>query len=775
MRRRPSEVARVVLGAVVVAIGAVRARHLARLEVAIHDVVQALPDGFLRALEMLNDAGSIVAALVVLAAALASRRIRFIGGVLVAGGLAWALAIALQQWVDAPGAVGVEGPYPDYPTLRLVVLAAVFFVAAPELTRPARRVQWLLLVAVSASVLAVTDGYPAGVLGSLALGWAVAAVVHLAFGSPDGVPDPDAVRADAAELGVELGELTTSPAQVWGEQALSSSDSVGPLRVVVIGRDATDAQFMAKAFRFLWYKDSGPSLALTRSHQIEHRAYLLLLAERAGVAAPTVIESGSVGRGDALMLLREQPGRDLVEVDAAEVTDEVMAAAWTSLAQLHTTGISHQGLAPSGLRLLDDGRVAFTDLGTAEGGAAPDDLLADRAAMLVVLASQADGPRAIASARAALGDDGLAEVLPLLQAAALPRPLQKSVPEVRHVTSQLRASVAAELAVDPPELVQLHRVSVGNMLMAAGTILGVYLLIGQLSEIDWGTTFNDAQWIWIPVVALFSQLPQIGNSIAMLGSVNQRLPLRPVVGVNFANQFTGFIGGSVANAALAIRFFQRQGMTAAVAVSSGVLVSLAALVVQAILVVTGLVFVSDTFSWSTSGSDDGSSSSSGGGLSAQTFIAILLVVALVVGLATFVPRIRRRVTTIVMPQLRSAKDNLSAVVRSPGKALELFGGNVISQVFFALTLWAALECYGTSLGLFELVLINSFASLLGGIMPVPGGMGVIEAGLIGGFTAAGIPEEQAVAATFTARMFTAYLPPVWGWFALNWLRRKEYV
>ena len=59
--------------------------------------------------------------------------------------------------------------------------------------------------------------------------------------------------------------------------------------------------------------------------------------------------------------------------------------------------------------------------------------------------------------------------------------------------------------------------------------------------------------------------------------------------------------------------------------------------------------------------------------------------------------------------------------------------------------------------------------------PVPGGMGVIEAGLIGGMTAAGVPQEIAVATTFTARMCTAYLPPIWGWFALQWLRRNEYV
>jgi uncharacterized membrane protein YbhN (UPF0104 family) len=54
-------------------------------------------------------------------------------------------------------------------------------------------------------------------------------------------------------------------------------------------------------------------------------------------------------------------------------------------------------------------------------------------------------------------------------------------------------------------------------------------------------------------------------------------------------------------------------------------------------------------------------------------------------------------------------------------------------------------------------------------------MGVVEAGLIAGFTAAGIPDAEAVAATFVYRLCTAYLPPIWGWFSLTWLRRHEYV
>jgi hypothetical protein len=69
----------------------------------------------------------------------------------------------------------------------------------------------------------------------------------------------------------------------------------------------------------------------------------------------------------------------------------------------------------------------------------------------------------------------------------------------------------------------------------------------------------------------------------------------------------------------------------------------------------------------------------------------------------------------------------------------------------------------------------TLAAILGGAVPVPGGLGVVEAGLIAGLTSAGIPQEQAVAAVLIQRFFTSYLPPVWGWATLAWMRRREYV
>ena len=72
-----------------------------------------------------------------------------------------------------------------------------------------------------------------------------------------------------------------------------------------------------------------------------------------------------------------------------------------------------------------------------------------------------------------------------------------------------------------------------------------------------------------------------------------------------------------------------------------------------------------------------------------------------------------------------------------------------------------------------LIIVCTLASFLGGIAPVPGGMGVVEASYISLLTLLGIPEDLAIATTLLYRLCTTYLPPIWGWAALAWLRRHD--
>ena len=50
-----------------------------------------------------------------------------------------------------------------------------------------------------------------------------------------------------------------------------------------------------------------------------------------------------------------------------------------------------------------------------------------------------------------------------------------------------------------------------------------------------------------------------------------------------------------------------------------------------------------------------------------------------------------------------------------------------------------------------------------------------EGGLTSGWCSAGVPEEAAFAAVILYRLSTFYMPPVWGFFSMNWLERNGHL
>ena len=124
--------------------------------------------------------------------------------------------------------------------------------------------------------------------------------------------------------------------------------------------------------------------------------------------------------------------------------------------------------------------------------------------------------------------------------------------------------------------------------------------------------------------------------------------------------------------------------------------------------------------------------------------------------------------------LSEAKQTFRSL-RSLSKLLQIFGGNLGNQLLFALTLGICLRAFGGSLNLATLLVIYVAAALFGGLMPVPGGIGVMEAALMTGLIAAGIDTTTASATALLFRLATFYLPPIWGWVAIRWLQRHSYL
>jgi uncharacterized protein (TIRG00374 family) len=96
----------------------------------------------------------------------------------------------------------------------------------------------------------------------------------------------------------------------------------------------------------------------------------------------------------------------------------------------------------------------------------------------------------------------------------------------------------------------------------------------------------------------------------------------------------------------------------------------------------------------------------------------------------------------------------------------------VSFAAYAATLFAAVHAYGESIPFAAAVVVYLGAGLLGSVAPTPGGIGAVEAALIAGLSAVGVPPSAALPAALLYRTVTFWLPTIPGWGAFQWLQRR---
>jgi glycosyltransferase 2 family protein len=278
-----------------------------------------------------------------------------------------------------------------------------------------------------------------------------------------------------------------------------------------------------------------------------------------------------------------------------------------------------------------------------------------------------------------------------------------------------------------------------------------------------------ADWLWVIVAFVLAQLVYLASGLESIGSVAGPLPFGRAVAVEVANSFSALAGGTPAVFATRVRFYQQQGYDASVALSSGAIMAASGWIAIAVLFLCSL-----PFAW---GSIHIQATPESGGDSKLVWIilAVVVLVAVVAGLALAVPRLRRLAAEKLRPKVRDIWRNVRQVASSPQKLVLLVSGSFAQELLIAMTLSVSLRAFGDHLRLPTLIVVITLAGIIGGISPSPGGMGVVEAGMILGLTAAGVSESDATAAVFIQRLLTSYLPPIWGWATLVWMRKRDYL
>jgi uncharacterized protein (TIRG00374 family) len=694
----------------------------------------------------------------------------------------WSLArdllVALLQLVAAGLVLGgiVESdwfPVKDhllsrwgYPDVRLAAATAILVVAGPELVRWVRLLGvWLApIAALGAVVLGAAD--PSAALGGLAVGLAAGSIARLAFGSAAGVPPTENVRASLEALGVAIRDLAPSQQQRIGGAEYVGHDRAGhPLKVRVLGHDSQDTQRLARRWRLLAYRDPPRSAPIGRLDQVEHEALATFMAAQAGVRVPEVVLAAPDDDGNALLVTR-QPNIEPLELSPADqVSDSLLEDLWEQANRLHEAGISHGRLNASNVLVTEDGPM-LVDLSAATLGA-PQSAIDIDAAELAVACTVLVGPeRALDHAIEAGLRDNLVRILPYMQRAALTPHLRDLARAHELTLKKLRADAADAAGQKPPEVAPLRRIRPRDVLLTAALILAAYLLISRLAEVGFDTIYDQlkqADVAWFLLALILAQASFIGTGISVRGSIATPLPLLPCVLLQSAIKFINLtVPSSAGRIGIDLRFLQRQGASTPEAVAAGALDDVSETIVQGALLLISLALVGDALDTSKFhlGTPNG-----------RLLIAILIALVVSVGIVLVVPKLRAK----VLPGVRTALSGLWAVARDREKRMELFGGSILSELLYSISLGATCLAFGVHLNLAELIFVNTAASVLSSLIPSPGGIGAAEASLSAALIALGVGESTAFAIAITQRLCTFYLPPIWGYLSLRWLTRKGYV
>jgi uncharacterized membrane protein YbhN (UPF0104 family)/membrane-associated phospholipid phosphatase len=764
VEHRGGDVARLIVGIVVVVMAGLWAQAATSVDTNVFEVVNGLPSNLEGLADALVALGTIWCVLVVVVLLLVARWFPAARDAAVAGVVAWGIAAGLNELLGTRSASELDvvvrsGSGPTYPSVSAAIVAALVVALAPYLARPLRRLGFVLVALVALSAMYLGTGMLSDVVGGLFLGLAAGALVHVLFGAPSGRPTAAQVAAAVATVGVEPVGLVRSPTRVPGATIYDATANGEPVRIFAFGRDQRDGQVAAKLWHNVMYKDPGVPVFGSRLQTAEHLAYAALVAERGGVVGPHASHSGSGGPDIAFAVLDVPAGRPLSTLDG-DLSDTVLTGAWRALQQLHDAGVTHGAIGPDTLLLTDAGSVGFAGFGAGEVTVDEYRRNRDVAALLVATTAMADDDRAIASAIDVVGKERLGAAIPLVQPAALPGEAGHGVKHFSKQLKELRAKTATATGVEEAAPLKIKRLSLVNIGMLAGVILALAIAIPSMKDVDWHSVqseFEHADWGWAVLALFLYPLVPMSWATALMGCVNADLPFVPTVLTQLACSFLNLITpNGIGGTGLQLDYLHKEGVPVASSASAIVLSTGVGGAIQLVIFFAAAALTSTQVDF--------------GGNSGSVSLGAIAIVAALIGIVLAIPKIRGK----VVPAVKRAASDIWAVLRNPRKAMQLFGGDIAGNLVYPFLLGLCLMAFGAHLSFAQLVVVQIGAGMLGSVAPVPGGIGVQEAALTAGLTAFGIDSNTALATVLVFRGITFALPPVFGFFTLQWLRRKGY-
>lgn len=323
---------------------------------------------------------------------------------------------------------------------------------------------------------------------------------------------------------------------------------------------------------------------------------------------------------------------------------------------------------------------------------------------------------------------------------------------------------AGEADLGPPAP-QRRYWSPWRVLFLVGSALTLYLLLPKILDVlDAWTELRTISWPWFIVMLAF----ELGSFVCMWWLIRVALPQTDWFTASTSQMAGAAVtkavpGGAAIGAALQFRMLAASGvrmgtagstMAATSIVSTATLFALPA--VALLLAFFGAPIPRGLSLVAWAGGILFILLVSFGVVAVNTDRPLEAVGSLVERIAHWVAHRRHTVNRFTVARVLAERDRVkTALGERWGQALVASAGNWLLDY---LALVAALQAVGTSPRMSLVLLAYGTAAVLGMIPITPGGLGFVEAGLVGTLTIAGVPASDAVLATLAYRMVSYWLP-----------------
>ncbi|BBZ73477.1 lysylphosphatidylglycerol synthase transmembrane domain-containing protein [Mycobacterium paraseoulense] len=657
----------------------------------------------------------------------------------------------------------VLGQFLDDPRW-IAMLAAVLTVSGPWLPARWRHWWWALLLAFVPIHLVVSAIVPARALLGLAVGWLVGSLVVLVVGTPAlEVPLEAAVRA-MARRGFVVSRLTVVRPAGRGPLVLSAGceQPDGAAVVELYGPH----QRSGGTLRQLWIKlrlrdtETGP-LVTSMRRAVEHRALMTIAIGEVHLANTSTLAVGTLDRGWILYSHKPPRGRPLARCAESTPVERV----WRSLRTLNDQQIAHGDLRGNEMTV-DDGAVLFGGFHSAEYGATEAQLQSDIAQLLVTTSALYDPKSAVAAAIDAFDRDTILSASRRLTKVAVPRAIRKSIPDAGAVISAARAEVKRQTGADQIKTETITRFTRSQLIQLVLFGALVYVAYPFISTAPtFLSQLRTANWWWALLGLAVSALTYVGAAAALWASADETVSFWKLSVAQVANTFAATTTpAGVGGLALSTRYLQKGGGLSAMRATTAVALQQSVQVIMHLVLLILFSFVA------------GASMNLSHFVPTATVLYLIAGVALgIIGTFLFVPKLRRWLATDVRPKLKEVTTDLIEVAREPQRLGLIVLGCAGTTLGAALALWTSVEAFGGGASFVTVTVVTMVGGTLASAAPTPGGVGAVEAALIGGLAAFGIPPAIGLPSVLLYRVLTCWLPVFVGWPVMRWLTKNEMI